>query len=193
MSTDRANNLLEKAYKEINDNIKFAEAKNGALITLNSAIIALGSGFVFAQGVNLCYRWLFATFAVSLLFPLVLSILSFRAAIGTERRIVKWINEKVKNESNKVENIGTPKLLYFAYIYSQTPTPREYLEAIGGIPSDIPDTSIEYQLASQVVDLSAVAFRKFVLFNVAIKVELLIFVVAMLVAVITLVARLLGG
>ncbi len=39
--------FLEKAYSEVNDNIKFSEAKNAALIALNSALIAWGGSIIF--------------------------------------------------------------------------------------------------------------------------------------------------
>ena len=181
--------FLEKAYAEISDNIKFSEAKNGALITLNSAIIALGSGFVFSEGVSLLYRWLFALFATVLIFPLLFSLFSFRATTGSERGLVKWVYSLLSCEKAKFIPTSTPKLMYFGYIYANIKSAEDYLREVDANNNCIPN-SIEYQLASQIVDLSGVAYRKFVLFNIAIKSELFIFIGSFLISLIVLTLKL---
>ena len=58
--------FLEKVYNEINDNIKFSEAKNAALLTLNSALISASAGKVFDQNIAFYWRVLIALLLISL-------------------------------------------------------------------------------------------------------------------------------
>lgn len=70
--------------------------------------------------------------------------------------------------------------MFYSYIscnYSKKPT--EYLQSINANVFNNTDTievkTEEYQLASQIVDLSDVAYRKFALFNIAVIIEFTIF------------------
>ena len=163
--------FLEKTYTEINENIRFSEAKNAALITLNSALIAAGASKIFDAKVLLYWRVAIAIGTLLLFIPLVLSLFSFRAATGSEKGVVKKIYS-VLNKKNKIEQL-TPKYMYFSYISKHFDNkPDAYLQAI--------DTKCRYnileqQMARQIVDLSGVAYRKFVLFNIAVKTECVVF------------------
>jgi len=186
--------LLEKTYSEIGSNIAFAEAKNGALITLNTAIIALSSGLVFTGGISLHYRWLFAIFAVLMILPLTISLFSFSAALGDEWTIIKRINKAVeKNRSINDSPLNyPPKYMSFEYIHFNLTTPEKYLEAIGSNIDSVLPNSLKYQLAIQIIALSRVAYRKFALFNLAIKLELIILIASILVSVVVLMLKLFG-
>ena len=188
MGSESMISFLEKAYAEINDNIKFSEAKNGALVTLNSAAIAIGSNIVFSGETALVYRWLFAPFVITLILPLLFSLFSLRATTGSERGLVKRAYELLSREKCKFKSTCTPKLMFFGYVYANIKTAENYLKKIDENCNFTPN-SMEYQLASQIVDLSEVAYRKFMLFNIAIKIEMFIFAGLFLVSPVVLVWR----
>lgn len=79
--------FLEKAYIELDNNIKFSEAKNAALVTLNSALISACSSKVFDADIAFLWRVLIALVTLSLIIPLSLSIASFIAATGSDKDI----------------------------------------------------------------------------------------------------------
>jgi len=166
--------FLDKTYAEINDNIKFSEAKNAALITLNSALIALGSGTVFDSKILCWYRILIAVAVLFLIAPLLCSIFSFRATTGSEGKIVKHFYGFL-NAKNRIPS--TPKkYMYYAFIHKHfSNDPVKYLEETSPNENRTDEGSLSYQMARQIVDLAGVAYRKFILFNIAIKIEIAIF------------------
>lgn len=172
--------LLEKAYTEISENIKFLEAKNAALVTLDSALLAILGTLIFNQDVLFFYRWLIALFAIYLLGPLTLALVSFRTKDFLGKVEKKGVLQKRINKSGIAK---TPsKLLYYAYIFKYyANAPAELLADISN-QKGVEATQVEHQLASQVVDLSAVAYRKAELFNIAITWQCIGFIVGGLVA-----------
>ncbi len=181
--------FFDKTYSEINDNIKFAEAKNAALITLNSALIAACADKIFDYDIRLCWRILVSFLVISLMLPLIISIFSFRATTGSESCLVKKIY-KVLNKMNTIDR-NRESYMYYAYIakfFDQSTD--EYLkklkEKIGTSGADEKGLDL---LAKQIVDLSNVAYRKFTLFNIAIKIECSSFVIGTIIAIILLVSK----
>lgn len=179
------NTFLTKTYTEINDNIKFSEAKNAALVTLNSALISACSSKVFDADIAFLWRVLIALVTLSLIIPLSLSISSFIAATGSDKGISNRIVERYKkhNKICKCKN----KYMFYSYIsghYSKKPI--EYLQDINANvfynANTVGVITEEYQLASQIVDLSDVAYRKFALFNIAVLIECAIFSIGGIIA-----------
>lgn len=166
--------FLEKAYSELNENIKFSEAKNAALITLNSALIAACSSKVFDANILIYWRVAIVVFTVLLIIPLVISLFSFRATTNSEKCVVKKIYDFLNNK-NIIES--TPeKYMYFAFIAKHyNDKPEDYLKDVFSKSSINEFDVFEQQMARQIVDLSGVAFRKFILFNIAIRIECTIF------------------
>lgn len=159
--------FLKKTYSEVNDNIKFSEAKNAALITLNSALIATSMGKIFDSTIVIFWRYLLVGFILLLIIPLSLSLFSFRAITGSEKCITKKVYE-VLDKHNHIKKLPE-KYMYYSYIHKYyDKKPEQYLEDIA--PKQEYNLFIK-QLASQIVDLSGVAYRKFILFNLAIKIE----------------------
>ncbi len=171
------NEFLTKTYSEINDNIKFSEAKNAALVTLNSALISACSSKVFDANIAFLWRVLIALVTLSLIIPLSLSISSFIAATGSDKGITnKIVNYyKSKHIIEKKQN----KYMFYSYISTNYSDPREYLKDIYtnvfNNNSNADKKSVDYQLSSQIIDLSNVAYRKFALFNIAVLIECAIF------------------
>lgn len=165
--------MLKKIYAEVNDNIKFAEAKNAALITLNSAIMSFCATIIFNKDTFFSYRIALSAFAIALFIPLIISLFSFRASTGTESCLEKKIYSAI-DKQNKIDT-SKSKPMYYAYIaskYSETNGAVNFhLEICGNSCHD----SHHGILTSQIIDLSKVALRKFILFNIAVKSECFIF------------------
>lgn len=165
---------LERAYNEVSDNIKFSEAKNAALITLNSALIAWGGSIVFDSGIYFIYRVMVALFVLLLLLPLICSIISFRATTDSERGIIKKFYAYL--DSKNTIPSEPQKHLYYAYIHKYyNSNPEKYINDI--FSANINDIEKIYfaQIARQIVDLASTAYRKFSLFNICVKMECVIF------------------
>lgn len=176
---------LQRTYSEINDNIKFSEAKNAALITLNSALIGVSVDKVFDYQIALHWRVVVLFASVVLLIPLIISLYSFRAATGSERGITKLINKIIESTNNIP--IAPKKLMYYSYIIKNyKEDPIGYLKAVNEKDTYTID---EIQYATQIVNLSGVAYRKFILFNFAIKIESMSFVFGVLSGIVILVLK----
>lgn len=173
------NDFLNKTYTEINDNIKFSEAKNAALITLNSALISACSSKVFDTDIAFLWRVLIALITLLLIVPLSLSVFSFVAKTDSEDCMTRKINKRIKNH-NKISS-SPKKYMFYSFIsghYSENPD--QYLKDIntdvfGNNNYRVKEETVEYHLARQIVNLSDVAYRKFALFNIAVKIECIIF------------------
>ena len=167
-------NFLGKVYSELAENIKFSEAKNAALITLNSTLIVLGGSMIFDSTILSCYRVLISLFLLALGVPLICAIFSFHAMTGSEKKLANKIYKFLDTQN------GIPsepmKYMYFAYIHKYfTDNPSEYLQAILSLAEERKQSLLLHQMAIQIVDLSRIAYQKFALFNIAMKIEFAIF------------------
>lgn len=164
--------FLEKTYSEINENIKFSEAKNAALITLNSALIAVAASKVFDYNISLVWRVLIIVLVICLIIPLIIAIYSFKAKM---------------NHKNNDKN----KFMYFSYIYNHyyKDSKNDYYQDIG---NEFKDEFVEKQLSKQIVDLSSVAYRKFKLFNIAITIEIFIFIIGTFLSLVLAICKIVG-
>lgn len=183
--SDIMKDFFTKTYAEINDNIKFSEAKNAALITLNSALISACSSKVFDADIAFLWRVLIALVTLSLIIPLSLSISSFIASTGSNKGITNIMVNCYKKRHNIAESEN--KYMFYAYVscnYSKEAI--NYLQKIYTnvfkSNDNVEEKSDAYQLASQIVDLSDVAYRKFALFNIAVMIECTIFSVGGIIA-----------
>ena len=173
--------LLEKTYSELNNNIKFSEAKNAALITLNSALITAGASKVFDSEILINWRIGIAIGTLLLIIPMLLSLFSFRATTNSEKCIVKKIYDFLDSK-NEIEK-EPKKCMYYAYIAKHyKDNPAFYLEDVYHKENTEDYSFLENQMARQIVDLSGVAYHKFILFNIAVKIECVVFSLGGLVA-----------
>lgn len=180
--------FLEKVYAEISDNIKFLEAKNGALITFNSALIVLCGNIVFDSSIAFLYRVLVSFALLFLIIPISLSIFSFRATVGNEGRCLKFIYRflDLKND----DFLSSDKYMYYAYIHRRfNNNPIEYLKSISVLNESVLKKSLLYHIASQIVDLSKVAYYKAIIFNIAIKFEFIYFLCGFFIAIFILIVK----
>ena len=179
--------FLEKVYEEVNDNIKFLEAKNAALITLNSALIALGGNIVFDSGIFLAYRIIIAFFVLLLILPLICSIISFRATTNSEAGIIKKLFSLIDSQNNIP--VTPAKYMYYAYIRKFYNTPEAYLNDLHTTDIDDNEKPFLLHISQQIIDLAGVAYRKSILFNVAVKIECIFFSLGSIFALITLLVK----
>ena len=166
--------FLEKTYTELNDNIKFSEAKNAALITLNTALIGASSALVFNSDIAIIWRVLIVFLAVSLMIPLGISLYSFIAKM----------HHKDDPDDNK-------KFMYFSSIYKMYYNKKDK-SYYGDLKEDFKEEFAEEQLSKQIVDLSAVAYKKFKTFNIAVIIEIGIFVLCSVFAFVIAICKLNG-
>lgn len=146
--------VLEGILSDVNDWIKFAEAKNGALLAINCAI-AFGiirslSGTQNLSDGLLCYA-LFVL--IQLLGSLTLSLISLLPRINPPW----WIKfpEKIDNEN--------PLFFGSACKYS----PKGYLNLITEMTGESKFEKIHEHLSHQIVVNSKIAFIKYSQFNIA--------------------------
>lgn len=167
-------NFLEKAYAEVSDNVKFSEAKNAALITLNSALISWGGSIVFESNIRFVYKIIIALFVFMLFIPLICSVVSFKATISSENWIVKKLYSHLDNYNSISEK--PEKLLYYAYIHKYyNNNPQKYVNDVYMTEVSGIEETIVTQLATQIIDLASIAYKKFTLFNIGLKMECFIF------------------
>lgn len=177
--------FISDVLSEVRENIKFLEAKNAAIITLNSALIAWGGSIVFDSEIVRKYRILVSVFVVLLFLPLIVSLYSFMpfsSISGTRtRRFLCGLSK------DSVPLAVPQKTMYYAYIYCH------YGSDINKYYNDIKDTNDdsspavrEQQRIQQVFDLAEVAYKKSLLFNASAKCESLIFVLGCIVTIVKL-------
>lgn len=165
--------FLEKAYTELNDNIKFSEAKNAAIITLNTALVGASCAIVFNSDIAIIWRTFIVFLAIGLMIPLGISLYSFIAKM---------------HHQNDTDNI---KFMYFSSIY-KTYYNKEDKSYYQDLKDKFKDDFAEKQLSKQIVDLSAVAYKKFMAFNIAVIIEICIFVFCSIFALIIAICKLKG-
>ncbi len=177
--------FLEKTYFEIDQNIKFSEAKNAAIITLNSALVAVCSDKLFDVQTAFCWKVIILIATILLLIPLILSVFSFRATTGSEKGLTQCFYN-ILMKQNKVHD--TPeKLMFYSYISKKYS--GDHISYLNAIEQKDNYSVLETQLAIQIIDLSNVAYRKFMLFNIAVKIESLIFASAAIIGVLVLLLK----
>lgn len=163
--------FLKSVVSEISEEIKFAEAKNATLITLNSALIVATSAKAVDTNLSIKWKILLIGLVVCLLVPLIITIFSFKAK--TKKGHITNDNFMYFYDINKNFNInGTA---YYNTILSIF-TEDFYLE----------------QLSKQIVDLSFVAHRKFKCFNIAIFIEILVFAICAIFALLYIILKFIG-
>ncbi len=105
--------------------------------------------------------------------------MSFRATTGSESKLVKKLYTYL-NSMNKIDS-NPKKYLYYAYIHKHyNNNPKKYLNDVCTTEIDQNKKPYYEQMARQIVDLAGVAYRKFILFNIGIKSELIIFLLGSL-------------
>ena len=147
---------LKNILSFVNDWLKFAEAKNGALVVLNGAIIfgvlsVLNDNKIFVNW-QIFYFWMIIGFN---LLSLIVGLLSFWPQTKNS-----WLN--LSGYSNKEDNI-----LFFAHISKYNPT--EYLKSLYEAEGTKKDkfTKFEIDYSNQIIINSQIASQKYRFFKLA--------------------------
>lgn len=154
--------LLQQLFENVNAWLHFSEAKNGALIALNVALLAA----LFSSGLSTFCEILFSGTVVGLLCSTMLSLLSFRP---------------IDKELAKTSSIGiNENLLHYAYIASLnedeylTKIYERYWESDWQSFALIPQ--IEKDYSREIVQNSRVTMRKQLYFKLAFYIDIAIII-----------------
>lgn len=139
-----------------NDWLKFAEAKNGALLVLNCAVLfgALQSLGNSGSSAPLLLDW----FVINLIFFLAAGIIFSASSLIPRLTAPSWIRFP--------KSKGTPNIFYFGDISSLSEETflAEYYKAVG-IQKE--PSRLDLQYANQIVANSKIAYVKYRQFNVS--------------------------
>jgi hypothetical protein len=170
MAADTLEDRLNAIFANVNNWLKFAEAKNGVLLSLNGgAIIGVLAYVKEAPEPNSCsLTWtLIPAFILATLFLLV-SFLPLRDKIVSKER------------KSKGPEYAECNLLYFKHIRNFSP--RVYLERLN---NSMPDSSqetftkLEEDIAQQIVTNAGIAYRKYWYFIIGFVLDMIGVVVAL--------------
>ncbi len=145
---------LYKIFSNVNDWLKFSEAKNAMLLAFNAAsIYGITKSFevTFIKSNNTLVIYL-SICILFLIFSSICALVSFAPRV----KIIKggWFAES-----------DTPNVLYFECL--KTKSAIEILEEVSGIKGEEKFTKIEKDIAEQIRQNSIIASRKFSYFTIA--------------------------
>jgi hypothetical protein len=149
---------LQKICGDIQESLRFAEAKNAALITFNGAAL-----YVMVEG-NQYFpafvkdHWYYS--AIVLIIAITLAIIAFLPSFGSKTKGLSSINLKHWQQRQKFG------IFYFGHIrlYGE----EEYLAkvyAFSGLKLTDPIPRVELDLARQAITLSRITRHKYVFFS----------------------------
>jgi hypothetical protein len=159
-------NRLTVVLKDITDWLKFAEAKNLALITFNSVWLSYCIKNVFDSNV-IDYKWAYRRASLMCIISLIICFIGFIPKISNNKvfyTFIKWIIGKKKKQDN---------MLFYKHIskYSNEEYYKKFQIDIMGKEEDTYNTNInkyEKALIQQIISLSLIATKKYYLFSASI-------------------------
>ena len=167
---------LEYTFSNVNEWLKYSEAKSGVLLTLNGAVLMVFISIMKDTSGSLknSLNWgLFPTFTISLII-LLISFLPIRD---------KFFKRKHDLSNITLENIN---LIYFGDLRKLTvPT---YLNLLyQSYKKEIPESfeKTENDLAQQILNNSAIAYRKLSLFTISAYIDFLGVLIGILIFILT--------
>jgi len=163
------NEVLKDIFANVNTWVHFAEAKNGAIIGINGLFLFKAIDYMIAMinGDMIGSVFLVAFISIMFIVALVISILSF------------FSNTKVfEDEENADEGNTQDRILIFYGDIGKYKSSKNYLKDIHKqyLGSTIDGDSlnkIEVDYAKEILINSRIASRKYKLFNIALKINLL--------------------
>lgn len=155
MATTQHEEQLYRVFNNVNDWLKFAEAKNAMIIAFNSASI-YGITQLFSlkylQESETLFNYLIVVIVI-LVFSTVSSLISFAPRV----KIIKGGLYAPSNISN---------VLFFEYL--KTKTNNEIIQEITGVSNANSYATIEKDIAEQIKQNSIIASRKYSYFTIAV-------------------------
>lgn len=156
------NERLKFIFENVNSWLSFAEAKNGALVALDVAILAgvtaLGSFDVYN-----CF-WVFVIIAVCT--SMMISLISFIPFTGNKSE--KFMEIIIKKDIQS----ATKNYLFYTYIASYKSTDSDIRRYLLEMASDYNErnyqvTLEDYDIASEIICNAKLVLRKYKLFKIA--------------------------
>jgi hypothetical protein len=146
---------LYKIFNNVNDWLKFSEAKNAMLIAFNSASIygitqAFAIDFIKSRDYLKAYL---IVVIILLVFSTILSLVSFAPKL----KIIK---------GGFYASGDTPNVFFFEYLKNKTNI--EIIQEVTGIIDETTFTKIEKDISEQIVQNSIIASRKYSHFTIAV-------------------------
>jgi hypothetical protein len=160
---------LQKIFSNVNDWLKFAEAKNFGLLTLNAGIIFGITQIDFKSESSIeffCCKILIAFLILSgfcsllALLPVV-SIIENKKNFKSIRKFINWIKNKTGKKSHIMTNIH-----FYGHLRTldNSGFEREFLTKVGSI---IAFTIYEKEIGDQIIYNSRITWLKFMFFKMA--------------------------
>ena len=172
MKMKEINALLNLSYNSINSDLRFAETKNTFLVTFNSVIIGIIVAFLKEkQQIEYLSKFILIVFSLLVLIATLLSVFSFVPL------------NKIRKFFKATCNSTTPNFMFYLYNASnfRVNDKERYnkfkKELINNCNPEEEFSFFEEQLIFQIVDLSNIAFTKFKLFSLAIRVEFIAIII----------------
>lgn len=156
--------LLQKIFTNVNDWLKFAEAKNFGLLSLNAAIV-FGFTQTNFQEVSIIQKagfYIFAPFALVSFLLALISLFPIVSKIEKGAYAKSWINKfcNLIDEEKKFENIH-----FYGYLKDIDETEFES-KFLNKINSPIHFSQYEKELGTQILYNSRITWLKYQLFKI---------------------------
>ena len=180
MTTLKHEEQLQKIFANVNEWLKFAEAKNFGLLSLNAAIVFGFTQTNFSEGSIICKAgfYVFAPFAIFSFLAALISLFPILSKIEKGSYSKSFINTVCNfiDKENKFENIH-----FYGYLkgIDETEFETKYLEKIGSAEKF---ATYETELSTQILYNSRITWLKYQLFKIGAFLFLLgviVFIVAL--------------
>lgn len=169
-------NYLEKIYTDVKEWLKFAEAKNGALITFNTACLF----FLFDCLIkNKFCKSLLIVYCIGLLISTSILLISYIPKLKNID-LTEYICSNFIKKQSKTNNF-----LFYKNIslYSETDLLNEYI-ALFNPDLNLENLNYDKILISQIKAISNIALKKFLLFDLALYIIIFLIIISALILII---------
>ncbi len=164
MATLKHEEMLQKIFSNINEWLKFAEAKNFGLLTLNSAIVFGFTQTNFQEGSIIAKAgfYVFSPFAIFSFLSALISLFPILSKIEKGANIKSWITKfsNFIDTETSFENIH-----FYGYLKSLNETEFE-AKYLSKIASTDAFTEFEKELGTQILYNSRITWLKYQLFKI---------------------------
>lgn len=169
--------ILNQLEQKINTYLQFAETKNAAIITFNSALLFFSIDF-FINTYKGTYTQAYILCIIILVISLLVSLMSFLPRLKNKKLIQKiMFSQNKKNKSQKTN------LLDYEVIskYNATELMNQYEKAL-----DLKSTNpmFDLYLTRQVIDLAQTAYLKYSFFRLTLNISIISIIALVLLAII---------
>lgn len=160
-------NELQEIYKDNSEWLKFAELKNGLLLTIVGILTGFFDGLISTPIVRV-------TFIVLNLIIMLICCVSFIPFLNSQKFIVKRARQHYakKYTQGKLNNI----VFYIEIFLLGEQDYRKTVQEVLRIESSVEFSNIENIYLSQIFHISTIASIKYYLFDVAVQILLAVFI-----------------